>query len=329
MKKQPYILIGLTSFLFVAFLFRSIFKVLDLEWTSLFQDLEKTEKILFLALMFSLALAFLLVLFWTMVDEISRRRIQANLNRLLAGKDIKSLGDADLDASFRNLSGKLGLLTEAIQKADNQVLVKEEEIVEKERKRIAREIHDTLGHALTGISAGIDAVGVLIDIDPGRAKTQLQSVSTVVRDGIKDVRGSLNKLRPGALEDHTLRDAVLKLVHEYQAISNLQVELTYDWDDVDLDVMVEDTVFRVIQESMTNSVRHGHATYMQISFLVEDAYVMILQDNGVGFDQLQVGYGLKQMRERVSILGGRIEFANRNGFYTRIELPKEKGGKIL
>lgn len=200
---------------------------------------------------------------------------------------------------------------------------------DRERKRIAREIHDTLGHALTGISAGIDAVGVLIDIDPGRAKTQLQSVSTVVRDGIKDVRGSLNKLRPGALEDHTLRDAVLKLVHEYQAISNLQVELTYDWDDVDLDVMVEDTVFRVIQESMTNSVRHGHATYMQISFLVEDAYVMILQDNGVGFDQLQVGYGLKQMRERVSILGGRIEFANRNGFYTRIELPKEKGGKIL
>ena len=50
MKKQPYILIGLTSFLFVAFLFRSIFKVLDLEWTSLFQDLEKTEKVLFLAL---------------------------------------------------------------------------------------------------------------------------------------------------------------------------------------------------------------------------------------------------------------------------------------
>ena len=60
MKKQPYILIGITSFLFVAFLFRSIFKVLDLEWSSLFQDLEKTEKIVFLALMFSFALAFCL-----------------------------------------------------------------------------------------------------------------------------------------------------------------------------------------------------------------------------------------------------------------------------
>ena len=89
MKKQPYILIGLTSFLFVAFLFRSVFKVLDLEWTSLFQDIEKTEKILFLALMFSLALAFLLVLFWTMVDEILRRKIQANLKNLLAVKRLK------------------------------------------------------------------------------------------------------------------------------------------------------------------------------------------------------------------------------------------------
>ena len=79
MKKQPYILIGLTSFLFVAFLFRSIFKVIDLEWTSLFQDLEKTEKVLFLVLMFSAALAFLLVLLWTMVDEISKRRMRKSL----------------------------------------------------------------------------------------------------------------------------------------------------------------------------------------------------------------------------------------------------------
>ena len=83
-----------------------------------------------------------------MVDEISRRRIQANLNRLLTGKDIKSLGDADLDASFRNLSGKLGLLTEAIQKADNQALIKEEVIIEKERKRIARDLHDTVSQEI-------------------------------------------------------------------------------------------------------------------------------------------------------------------------------------
>lgn len=188
MKKQPYILIGLTSFLFVAFLFRSIFKVLDLEWTSLFQDLEKTEKVLFLALMFSLALAFLLVLFWTMVDEISRRRIQANLKRLLTGKDIKSLGDADLDASFRNLSGKLGLLTEAIQKADNQVLLKEEQIIEKERKRIARDLHDTVSQEIFAahmILSGLSQQASKLEKE--KMQTQLQSVTAILETAQRDL----------------------------------------------------------------------------------------------------------------------------------------------
>ena len=83
---------------------------------------------------------------------------------------------------------------------------------DRERRRIAREIHDTIGHALTGISAGIDAVTVLIDLDPEHAKKQLSSVSNVVREGIVDVRRSLNKMRPGALENRTLKDALEKML---------------------------------------------------------------------------------------------------------------------
>ena len=73
------------------------------------------------------------------------------------------------------------------------------------------------------------------------------------------MRGSLNRLRPGALEERTLKDALEKTIREYQILSNLQVDLNYEWIDVDMDVMIEDTIFRVIQESMTNAVRHGHA----------------------------------------------------------------------
>ena len=65
-----------------------------------------------------------------------------------------------------------------------------------ERKRLAREIHDTLGHALTGIAAGVDACIAMIDQNPKATKAQLQVISKVVRQGIKDVRNSLNKLRP-------------------------------------------------------------------------------------------------------------------------------------
>ena len=209
----------------------------------------------------------------------------------------------------------------------NSYLALSEKIAEdRERKRIAREIHDTLGHALTGISAGIDAVKVLVDIDTNRAKEQLNNVSVVVRDGIRDVRGSLNKMRPGALENNTLKEALIKIIREYEAISNLEIHLLYKWDNIDLDIAKEDIVFRVIQESITNSVRHGHAKTIWIELLEEEeAYVMTIQDDGVGFDELHYGYGLKQMQERLMIIGGSVRFENRDGFYTHIEIPKIGG----
>ena len=209
----------------------------------------------------------------------------------------------------------------------NSYLALSEKIAEdRERKRIAREIHDTLGHALTGISAGIDAVKVLVDIDTNRAKEQLNNVSVVVRDGIRDVRGSLNKMRPGALENNTLKEALIKITREYEAISNLEIHLLYKWDNIDLDIAKEDIVFRVIQESITNSVRHGHAKTIWIELLEEEeAYVMTIQDDGVGFDELHYGYGLKQMQERLMIIGGSVRFENRDGFYTHIKIPKIGG----
>ena len=209
----------------------------------------------------------------------------------------------------------------------NSYLALSEKIAEdRERKRIAREIHDTLGHALTGISAGIDAVKVLVDIDTNRAKEQLNNVSVVVRDGIRDVRGSLNKMRPGALENNTLKEALIKITREYEAISNLEIHLLYKWDNIDLDIAKEDIVFRVIQESITNSVRHGHAKTIWIELLEEEeAYVMTIQDDGVGFDELHYGYGLKQMQERLMIIGGSVRFENQDGFYTHIEIPKIGG----
>ena len=221
---------------------------------------------------------------------------------------------------------ELRMASQANRELNSYLALSEKIAEDRERKRIAREIHDTLGHALTGISAGIDAVKVLVDIDTNRAKEQLNNVSVVVRDGIRDVRGSLNKMRPGALENNTLKEALIKIIREYEAISNLEIHLCYEWDNIDLDIAKEDIVFRVIQESITNSVRHGHAKTIWIELLEEDeAYVMTIQDDGVGFDELHYGYGLKQMQERLMIIGGSVRFENRDGFYTHIEIPKIGG----
>ena len=220
---------------------------------------------------------------------------------------------------------ELRMASQANRELNSYLALSEKIAEDRERKRIAREIHDTLGHALTGISAGIDAVKVLVDIDTNRAKEQLNNVSVVVRDGIRDVRGSLNKMRPGALENNTLKEALIKIIREYEAISNLEIHLLYKWDNIDLDIAKEDIVFRVIQESITNSVRHGHAKTIWIELLEEESYVMTIQDDGVGFDELHYGYGLKQMQERLMIIGGSVRFENRDGFYTYIEIPKIGG----
>ena len=221
---------------------------------------------------------------------------------------------------------ELRMASQANRELNSYLALSEKIAEDRERKRIAREIHDTLGHALTGLSAGIDAVKVLVDIDTNRAKEQLNNVSVVVRDGIRDVRGSLNKMRPGALENNTLKEALIKIIREYEAISNLEIHLRYEWDNIDLDIAKEDIVFRVIQESITNSVRHGHAKTIWIELLEEEeAYVMTIQDDGIGFDELHYGYGLKQMQERLMIIGGSVRFENRDGFYTHIEIPKIGG----
>ena len=220
---------------------------------------------------------------------------------------------------------ELRMASQANRELNSYLALSEKIAEDRERKRIAREIHDTLGHALTGISAGIDAVKVLVDIDTNRAKEQLNNVSVVVRDGIRDVRGSLNKMRPGALENNTLKEALIKIIREYEAISNLEIHLRYEWDNIDLDIAKEDIVFRVIQESITNSVRHGHAKTIWIELLEEASYVMTIRDDGVGFDELHYGYGLKQMQERLMIIGGSVRFENRDGFYTHIEIPKIGG----
>lgn len=200
---------------------------------------------------------------------------------------------------------------------------------DKERKRIAREIHDTLGHALTGIAAGIDACIAMIDFAPGETKKQLFVISKVVRQGISDVRNSLNKLRPGALEEHTFKESIIKLIDEFKDISKMDIDLVYEVDNVDFENTKEDILFRVVQESMTNALRHGHATYIYIHIFVDDnLFVLEIKDNGLGCKDIHKGYGLKHMEERISFIDGSVLFDGSDGFRTYITIPIRRGKSI-
>lgn len=209
---------------------------------------------------------------------------------------------------------------------ENYAAVSEKIAEDKERKRLAREIHDTLGHALTGIAAGVDACIAMIDINPEATKKQLMVISKVVRQGIVDVRNSLNKLRPDALEQHGFKGAIENMIEEFTSVSDLTISLDYRLDKVDFENTKEDILFRVIQESVTNAVRHGDATHIDISLYIEDNSLYLkIQDNGQGCEEIHYGFGLKQMKERLGMINGKVAYDGHHGFLTIVTIPLQEG----
>ncbi len=224
------------------------------------------------------------------------------------------------------INQELNMINQVNRDLENYATITEKIGESNERKRLARELHDTLGHALTGIAAGIDACLAMIDTNPSATKQQLGVVSKVVRQGIGDVRNSLNKLRPGALEEKGLKGAIEKMILEFSSVSDIEIELNYKLENIDFDITKEDIIFRIIQESITNALRHGRATHISIALsMIEQSLVLIIQDNGEGCSHIQYGFGLKQMKERVGIINGEVEFNGECGFKIQVRVPLMRG----
>ncbi len=326
MKKQSYLLIGLTSLLFILFLANSLLDILNLDWSYLLQDIEKTEKLIFLILVFSLSMTFFFVLFWRVMEEISRRKMQVNLKRLLAGKEVVAFADPDLDASFKSLSGKLNLLTEAVQKAENQSLVKEEAIIEKERKRIARDLHDTVSQELFAAHMILSGVSQqALKLDREKMQTQLQSVAAILETAQKDLRVLLLHLRPVELEQKSLVEGIQILLKELEDKSDLKVSLKQNVSK--LPKKIEEHVFRILQELISNTLRHAQASCLDVYLYQTDVELQLkVVDNGIGF-QLgsldDLSYGLRNIKERVEDMAGTVQLltAPKQGLAVDIRIP--------
>ena len=220
------------------------------------------------------------------------------------------------------ISKKLRMISLVNKKLQRYAIATEKIGENNERKRLAREIHDTVGHALAGVAAGIDACIVMIDSNPETTKSQLKIISKVVRQGMVDVRKSLNKLRPGALEKQGFKEAIEKMIEDFGSLSEVNIKLDYRLKDVDLENTTEDILFRIIQESMTNSVRHGGASQINISlYMEENNLCLYIKDNGIGCSEISYGFGLKQMKERVAIINGKVKFDGTNGFMVMVKIP--------
>lgn len=192
----------------------------------------------------------------------------------------------------------------------------------KERNRLAREIHDTLGHVLTGISVGTEAAVVLVDIDAQKAKEQMNNIGDMARKGLQDVRRSVRKLKPDALEKGNLDQAIQQMIQDITRGTNVHIYYVSEEKEWQCREDEEETIYRTIQESITNSIRHGKATEIWIHVKKnENVLSIMIKDNGEGCQDIVEGFGLRHIRERIQMLGGQVDFESMGGFYTIVKLP--------
>lgn len=192
----------------------------------------------------------------------------------------------------------------------------------RERNRLAREIHDTIGHALTGISAGLDACMAIIDISPERTKKQLEIISNTTRESIKEVRRSVHELRPDALERFSLQYAIQKMITDMTSVSDRKVYFTSEVANLKFDEDEEMAIYRVIQESITNAIRHGEADKIWITIKKDGAdIILLIRDNGKGCVEIKSGFGTKHIKERIGMLGGKVTFDGSRGFTVEARIP--------
>lgn len=192
----------------------------------------------------------------------------------------------------------------------------------RERNRLAREIHDTLGHTLTGISAALDACITTVEKSPGETKRQLEVISNVTREGIMEVRRSVRQLRPDALERLTLEHAITKMITDLNSVTNTKI--FFDSGKVKLKFAAdeEDAIYRVIQESITNAMRHGKASKVWVRIREAGGEIVLtIKDNGAGCKKIEKGFGTRHIEERIDLLNGKVELDGTDGFTVTVKIP--------
>ena len=198
---------------------------------------------------------------------------------------------------------------------------------EAERQRIARDLHDETGQSLTAIGMGLRGLSGKLSGRNKQALHTLHKLETLTADSLKELQRLMTDLRPSHLDDLGLSAALRWYTAKIQEHSSLQLRVDIHGEECDLDDAMKITVFRIIQESLNNIIKHAQATHVNIHVQYETKNVHIsVFDNGIGFvrDEVQQrrsgrpALGLAGMEERAALLGGSVTIQSRPGYGTEI-----------
>lgn len=193
-----------------------------------------------------------------------------------------------------------------------------------ERQRLARELHDAVSQQLFAISMTATAVGRTLERDFDKARRQIFLIEEMASVAQSEMRALLLHLRPVHLEGKHLSEGVIELLQELSL--KVPMEISWELDDqVELPKGIEDHLFRIVQEALSNALRHSKATKLEVRLThpTQDAIRLMIRDNGIGFDldaKKHASYGIVTMKERVNEIGGSLNLITAPGKGTRIDI---------
>ncbi len=197
----------------------------------------------------------------------------------------------------------------------------------KERNRLAHDIHDIIGHSLTSVSTGLEACIQVSGEENQVLKKHLEKIKEITDKGLRDIRRSVKELKIDAIEKYTLHNAVRELLDDIGAMGKIKARLAISGSTSALQSDEEQTVYRLVQESITNTLKYGKARHIEVEFSYGRNNLNIrISDDGVGCSRIKKNFGLNHIEEQLALLGGNVEFitGTNRGFKTIAELPLRK-----
>ncbi|WP_078379254.1 sensor histidine kinase [Sutcliffiella halmapala] len=263
--------------------------------------------------------------------SISNSLIQVEQGRNIEWDNQSSIQDIDeIESEIKKIQKQMKEQTKIAQKLANEKAVDLEnriqEIVSQERNRLARELHDSVSQQLFAASMLMSALTESKEASEDSETKQLRLVEEMIHQSQLEMRALLLHLRPVALKNKTLQEGAEELLLEL--MQKVPMSITWKIESFSIDKGIEDHLFRVLQESLSNTLRHSKATSIEVLLIERDDLIILrVVDDGIGFDvekERAGSYGLQNMHERAVEIGGIMKIVSVENSGTRLEVKVPK-----
>lgn len=219
-------------------------------------------------------------------------------------------------------------LIEANNKLEEYLSSIEELTILKERNRISREIHDSVGHALSTAIIQLSAMEVLASKEESKLKDMISELRRFINDSFQDVKSAVKELKSDDYDNYRGIIRIQDLCKNFEKMTGIEVKIIVCNGNWALSTKQSAHLYRITQEVLSNSLRHGKATKINVIMnFTDNDFVISFKDNGVGTDIIkESGFGLKNIKERTEEIGGITDISSKlgNGFFVKIVVPKER-----